>query len=289
MTIAARVHEAVARLMDAGVPADESRRDAALLARAVLGWDAAAWIARQHETAGDEFPRVFDSWIDRRCRREPVAYIIGEREFYGRPFRVTRAVLIPRPETELLVEEAIAALTALVGDERSASPLVVDVGTGSGCIAVTIALERPSARVIATEISEAALAVARDNADRLGAAGRVEFRAGSLLAGLSAAPDLIVSNPPYVSERDRWSLPAEVRDFEPDLALFAGLDGLDVIRPLVAAVGRVLAPGGRLLIEIGAGQAAAVTRLVAETPGLALSRIRLDLQGIPRIVVARRE
>jgi release factor glutamine methyltransferase len=275
--------------MDAGVSADESRRDAALLARAVLGWDAAAWIARQHETAPDDFPRVFDRWIDRRRRREPVAYIIGEREFYGRPFHVTPAVLIPRPETELLVEEAIAALGELVADGRFASPIVVDVGTGSGCIAVTLALEQPSARVIATEVSMDALAVARDNADRLGAAGRVEFRAGSLLASLSATPDVIVSNPPYVGEADRWSLPPEVRDFEPDLALSAGLDGLDVIRPLVAAAGRALAPGGRLLIEIGAGQAAAVTRLVAETPGLALSRIRLDLQGIPRIVVARRE
>ena len=284
MTIAARVEAAAEQLAGAGLQPEEARRDATLLARAVLGWDTAAWIVRQTEAASARFDRALSGFIDRRARREPVAYIVGEREFYGRPFRVTPAVLIPRPETELLVEETLAAL----GERAPHAPLVVDVGTGSGCIAIAIALEQAAARVVATDISDAALAVARDNAARLGASARIEFRLGSLLAGLTSSPDLIVSNPPYVGEPDRASLPADVRDFEPAVALFAGLDGLDVIRELIGAAARVLRPGGKLLLEIGADQARAVTRLIAHTPALTLSPVRRDLQGLPRVVVAER-
>ena len=284
MTIAARVQAAAEQLAAAGLQPEEARRDATLLARAVLRWDTAAWIAHQTEAASAGFDRALSGLIDRRARHEPVAYIVGEREFYGRPFRVTPAVLIPRPETELLVEETLATL----GERAANEPLVVDVGTGSGCIAIAIALEQPAVRVVATDISDAALAVARDNAARLGASARIEFRLGSLLAGLASSPDLIVSNPPYIGEADRASLPADVRDFEPAVALFAGLDGLDVIREVVGAAARVLTPGGKLLLEIGADQAGAVTRLVAHTPALTLSRVRMDLQGIPRVVVAER-
>jgi release factor glutamine methyltransferase len=283
VTIAASVHAAIRRLTAAGVPIDEARRDAALLARAVLGWDAAQWIARQQDEAAAGFTPAFTALIDRRARREPVAYITGEREFYGRWFRVTPAVLIPRPETELLVDETLAALRAPDGP---AAPLVVDAGTGSGCIAISIALEHPSARVVGTDVCGDALAIARQNASRLGA--RVELRQGSLLAGLTAAPDAIVSNPPYVSESDRPSLPPEVRDYEPGPALFAGLDGLDVVRELVRAAASALAPGGWLLMEVGAGQAPHVARLIGATPPLRLERVRLDLQSIARVVSARR-
>jgi release factor glutamine methyltransferase len=166
-------------------------------------------------------------------------------------------------------------------------PLIVDVGTGSGCIAITLALEWPSARVFATDISSAALEVARTNAEALGAT--VEFLQvidTELFPADLPAAGLIVSNPPYVSERDRASLMPDVRDFEPALALFAGDDGLEVIRALVPAAARALAPGGALVMEIGAGQAEDVIALAAGA-GFDLAAVRPDLQGIPRVLVAR--
>jgi release factor glutamine methyltransferase len=285
VTLAECVRAASGALVDAGLPAEESRRDAALLARHALGWNLTRWLADRDDEAPPGFARGLDALIRRRASREPVAYITGVREFYGRPFRVTPAVLIPRQETELVVEEALAVLAAYV--RPGARPLVADVGTGSGCLAVSLALEHPDARIVATDISADALEVARGNASALGAADRILFRAGPLLAGLDEAPDLIVSNPPYVPEADRPTLAPEVRDFEPDAALFSGLDGLDTIRALVPAASRALAPGGTLVMEFGAGQAPAVTRLVAEA-GLRLDRIRLDLQRIPRVVIASR-
>lgn len=283
MTFAECAHAAARLLIDAGFPPDESRRDASLLARAALGWTQVRWLTDEHGEAPSGFDQTLHALALRRARHEPVAYITGEREFFGRQFRVTPAVLIPRPETEILVEEAIAALDTL--RPRRQAPLVVDVGTGSGCVAVSVALECPQARVVATDISADALAIAQGNATALGAT-RIEFRRGSLLAGLDAAPDLIVSNPPYVAEADRPTLPPDVVGFEPGAALFGGLDGLDVIRDLVEVAGTSLAPGGALLMEIGAGQAPAVTRLVHATRRLSLARIRVDLQNIPRVVIA---
>jgi release factor glutamine methyltransferase len=163
----------------------------------------------------------------------------------------------------------------------------VDVGTGSGCLAVTLALECPAARVIATEVSEAALAVARDNARRLGAE-RIEFKHGSLFSGVAAPVDLVVSNPPYVAYAERASLPVDVVGYEPAGALFGGEDGLDVIRALVPAAGAALRPGGWLILELGLGQADAVERLIQATDALAVVRLRSDLQHILRVVVARR-
>ena len=285
MTLAERVRAAARRLEDAGLPADDSRRDAVLLARAVLGWSAADWLTRQHTPAPIGFDEPFQAFIGRRAAHEPIAYITGEREFYGRPFRVTPDVLIPRPETELLVEEALAEIAAR--GPGASPPRVVDVGTGSGCVAVTLALEAPATRVIGTDVSERALAVARANAASLDA--RVELCHGGLLASVSGPIDILVSNPPYVSEAERPTLSAEVGRYEPGTALFAGLDGLDVIRALLPDAARTLVPGGVLVVEIGAGQAPAVTRLVSATPGLHLVRIRADLQGIPRIVVSRRD
>lgn len=277
MTTGQSLDEAARVLAEAGFPADEARRDASVLARHALGWTMTEWAARLRDTAPEDLlPRLLEL-ARRRATREPVAYITGVREFFGRDFLVTPDVLIPRPETEGLVEEALS------GDAPSA---VVDVGTGSGCLAVTLALAWPAARVVATDVSAAALAVARRNADRLGA-GRVEFVETSLVPAGLAGIDLIVSNPPYIAAGDRLSLPEDVRGFEPATALFAGVDGLDVIRPLVRAAALVLRPGGRLILEIGAGQAAPVSDLVRHA-GLELVRLRPDLQGIPRIVVARR-
>ncbi|MFI5177239.1 MAG: peptide chain release factor N(5)-glutamine methyltransferase [Vicinamibacterales bacterium] len=288
MTCGECVARMVRRLVAAGRPEDDSRRDAVVLARWRLGWTAAQWLARASNEAPAGFEADLAPFIDRRARGEPVAYITGEREFFGRAFRVTPDVLIPRPETELVVEDALARLESSgTGAADRARPVIVDVGTGSGCLAVTLALERPAARVVATDISDAALDVARDNARRLGAE-RIEFRPGSLLAGVGTPVDLIVSNPPYVATADRASLPVDVVSYEPASALFGGDDGLDVMRGLVPTAAAALRPGGWLVMEIGLGQAVAVERLLEAGGGWTSIRIRPDLQQIPRVVAARK-
>jgi release factor glutamine methyltransferase len=269
-----------ARLIDAGIQPDNASRDADLLARLVLGWDLATWLAKRHEPATAAFSNEFKVLLTRRLAREPMAYIRGSQEFWGRDFTVTPAVLIPRPETELLVETAGEFL------KRLTQPSVVDVGTGSGCIAITLALEYPTATVRATDISEEALAVARANAARLGA--DVTFVAGSLLAGVPPPVDLIVSNPPYVAERVRAGLSREVRDHEPAVALFGGLDGWHTIRALLALTPGTLAPDGVLLMELGYGQSEDLAAEVDAVSGLRIESIRSDLQGIARVAVIRR-
>jgi release factor glutamine methyltransferase len=279
VTIAAATDAATQTLVDAGFPRNEARRDAAVIARHCLNWTLTDWAIRSREVAPPGFTdRLFES-IRRRATREPVAYVTGVREFYGRDFRVTNAVLIPRPETESLVEETLEILAG------SSPAFIVDVGTGSGCVAITLALECPSARVMATDVSAAALDVARANAQALGATG-VEFIETSLIPAAVTGLDVIVSNPPYVPQRHRASLPVDVRDFEPSVALFGGEDGQDVIGRLIAAARQTLKPGGSLIMEIGDGQAQAVTNAVAAS-GLHLTRIRQDLQNISRVVVAR--
>jgi release factor glutamine methyltransferase len=273
-------------LQAAGLTAEDARRDAGLLARFALGWDATTWLTRRKEPAPAGFEPAFEALIARRAHREPVAYITGTREFFGRPFLVTADVLIPRPETELLIEEALFLIRRTRSWNRTASPLIADVGTGSGCIAVTLALELPAARLIATDTSTAALDVARDNARRHGVADRIEFRHGPYFAGFASPVDLVVSNPPYVPERDRASLAPEVARFEPAGALFAGADGLDAIRALVPAAAAALQPGGGLIMEVGFGQADAV-RLIAEASRFDGVRFVQDLRDISRIVVGR--
>jgi release factor glutamine methyltransferase len=273
-----------ARLLErAGFSADAARLDAGVLARALLGWDQARWLADGRETAPAGFAAHLEAWVARRARREPVAYITGRREFYGRTFLVSPAVLIPRPDTETLVEAALACL-----DRMAAGALVADVGTGSGCLAVTLAAERPSIRVVATDISAAALDVARENARCLRVSDRIQFREGPLLAGAATPVDLIVSNPPYVREVERETLPADVVAFEPHGALFAGADGLDVIRLLADEASRSLSPGGRLAVEIGHDQADAVRALIDATAGLATQAVVTDIESRPRVVVAAR-
>ena len=282
-SLSAVVDQAAARLRQAGFAPAEARGDAALLARTLLGWDTAAWLARQVEAAPDDFRPRLAPLITRRAAHEPVAYLTGEREFFGRPFRVTPDVLIPRPETELLVEAALGLLAA-----RPAACRVLDVGTGSGCLAVTIACERPDARLTATDVSAAALAVAEENAVRHTVSGRIRWVHGSLVGPVAEPWDLIVSNPPYIARGDRDSLPPDVRDFEPELALYGGEDGLAVIRAIVQAARGALTPTGTLLLEIGAGQAEAVDRCFAETQAFGPRRRLPDLQGIARVIVADR-
>jgi len=272
-------------LAAAGLSPEDSRQDAALLARWTLGWSHAEWLSRQREAAADTFAEAYHTVIRRRANREPIAYITGTREFYGRSFRVTPDVLIPRPETELVVEEALALLAAL---PLSPAPRIADVGVGSGCLAVTIAMERPDAHLLAIDVSEAALRVAYENARTFGAASRIEFWRGAFLPRGVPPLDLVVANPPYVAERDRDQLSMDVRGFEPAQALFGGPDGLRVIRALVPEAATALRAGGWLVMEIGAGQADAVASLIADGDTLRLHHIRPDLQSIPRVVVARR-
>lgn len=277
-TLASIAATAAARLVSAGFPAETATFEAALLARHVLGWDEAQWIANRRDRAPDSgFDTALAALVARRAAREPVAYLTGTREFYGRPFAVTPDVLIPRPETELLVQEALAVLP------RDRSARVLDVGTGSGCIAITIALERPDVDVVATDRSPAALEVARRNAHALGA--RVTFVEADL-CGDARGVDVVVSNPPYVAARERETLDADVRDYEPPLALFGGEDGLDVLRRLIPAAAGALNPGGWLLLEIGAGQADLVRRLVTSST-LVWDAERRDWQDIARVVRAR--
>lgn len=275
--------------MQAGIAHDEAELDTELLAMHVLGWDPASLVTRWREPAPTGFAERYAGLTARREAREPTAYIVGAREFYGRLFEVTSACLVPRPETEELVTAALA-----IGDRLEAAPRIVDVGTGSGCVAVTLALEQPRARIVATDVSADALALARVNAVRLGAAG-VTFLRGSLVEAIrpperskGAEIGIIVSNPPYVPLRDREALQPEVREFEPPQALFAGDDGLAVIRRLVQQAAAVLRSGGWLLFEIGAGQAAEVEALV-DTRLWALRELRPDLQGTPRVAVLERQ
>jgi release factor glutamine methyltransferase len=271
------------QLADAGAEAGEAARDAELLLRHCLRWEAADWLAHRTDPAPATIAAAVMPLVARRAAREPMAYITGEREFWGRAFAVTPDVLVPRPETEGLIEAALAWRTA----ERQA-PRVIDVGTGSGCLAVSLALEWPDAHVWATDVSAGALATARRNAERHGVAGRLTWARGGLFAGLAGAFDLVVSNPPYVPDRDRATLPPEVADHEPAAALFGGPEGLDVIARLLEAAPGVLGSGGRLLVEIGFGQAEAVRALVQGVDALTLVDIRPDLQGIPRVLVADR-
>jgi release factor glutamine methyltransferase len=218
--------------------------------------------------------------VPRRRAREPIAYIVGEREFYGRPFRVGPSVLVPRPETEHLVERV------LVGVPEGGR--LLDLCTGSGCVGVTLACERDSFRVIATDLSEDAAQVARDNAEALGVGDRVEVRVGDLYAPSEGeAPFVaIVANPPYVRVAELAGLDADVRDHEPHVALVAGDDGLDVIRRIVAGAAARLAPGGLVALEIGAGQGDSVSRLLSAA-GFTEVAVHPDLSGIGRVVEAR--
>jgi release factor glutamine methyltransferase len=284
MTVHDLVRAASDRLLAAGLPPVSAAFDAEVLARLALGWNRAEYLARRGDPIPGDFREAYAALIERRERREPVAQIAGHREFWTRNFEVTRDVLTPRPETELLVEEALAWLAACARE----APRVVDVGTGSGCVAVTLALEMPGLEVTATDISPRALAIARRNAGRLGAAARVHFVRTNLLEGIAAGIDLVVSNPPYVPERHRHALSSEVRDYEPSEAVFGGGDGFDLIRSLVRQAAGRLAPRGRLLMEFGAGQDDDVRALVEEVPPLVVHAIRDDLQGIPRVALIGR-
>ncbi|MCI0482858.1 MAG: peptide chain release factor N(5)-glutamine methyltransferase [Candidatus Dadabacteria bacterium] len=225
----------------------------------------------------EEFYRL----LERRINNEPIVYITGEKEFYSRTFSVNRDVLIPRPETELLVEEALRTAVKI------GNPAILDVGTGSGCIAVTLACEKPGSRVVASDISRGALATARANAERHSTREEISFVIGSLTDPFQReAFDLVVSNPPYIPEAEYALLPPDVRDYEPRSSLVGGGDGLYYIRRLISGAGRVLKNGGWCLLEIGAGQSPDVIKLFEEARFSEISSIR-DINDIERVVRAQ--
>jgi release factor glutamine methyltransferase len=282
MTIHELVTGAQNRFVRAGISASLATLDAEVLARQVLGWDRARFLTDRHEPASSTFLLNYEHLVARRVRREPVPYILGVREFWGLEFEVSPDVLIPRPETELIVEEALSRVP------KDSSPLIVDVGTGSGCLAVTLAREIPAARVLATDLSPHALRVARRNASRHGVADRVQFIETSFLDGLEEAADLIVSNPPYVPSVSAPALTPEVRDYEPGVAVFSGEDGLDGLKVVIQAAALRLKAAGWLIIEFGYGQDDHVISIVGGVSALRLDSIRHDLQHIPRAAVIRR-
>ena len=256
------------------------RLNAETLLMFALGCDRAHLYAHpERELTSQELVRFKDA-LTRRRGGYPTQYITGHQEFWGLDFLVTPAVLIPRPETELLIEAVLPRAKQLV------NPRIADVGTGSGCIAITLAKELAEAEISATDISSSSLSLARENAQRLGVADRIQFHERDLLAGLPAASfDLIVSNPPYVGESEEDEVQLEVRKFEPRSAVFAGPRGTEIIQRLIPQGQTALAPGGWLLMEISGSIAAAVKALLHDWDEVSITN---DLQEIPRIAAARK-
>lgn len=262
----------------AGVP--EPRLDAERLLRYATGWDAAGLVVHSRDAVPSEELERYRRLVEQRAARRPLQHLIGIAPFWRQELRVTPDVLVPRPETEHVVEAALDRLAPLK------SPVVADVGTGSGCIALAIAGERADAQVHAVDLSPAALAVARENALRLGLGDRVRFHEGDLLAPLAGlALDLVASNPPYVAAEELATLAPEVRDHDPRMALVPPGDRCSVYRRLADEAREALKPGGTLIVEIGAGMRDEVATIL-EGAGLRVERTIPDLQGIPRVVIA---
>jgi release factor glutamine methyltransferase len=285
--VAQALQQATAALREAGI--ETPRLDAEVLLAHALGVDRARLLAQLHEPLAADVQRAFAQLIARRLRHEPVAYLVGHKEFYGLDFLVDRRVLIPRPETELLVERAIALGRELLGAHRP-SLTIADVGTGCGCIAVVLAVHLPRAQVFATERSPQALEVARENVGRHGVEDRVHLLCGDLLAPIPPEVhlDLIVANLPYVSWSELEALPRSIREYEPlEAALDGGEDGLVLIRRLLEGAPQRLRPGGAVLLEIGATQGPRVAEIARRRFPEAEIRVLPDLAGRDRVVEIR--
>lgn len=277
-SVAERLTAARRQLEAAGFAAADAALDAEVLGRHILSWDRADLIVRGRDPEPPGFAAQLDALLARRAAHEPVAQIIGRREFWGLDFEVTRDVLIPRPETEIVVEEALAFAAV------HPCHTIVDVGTGSGCLAVAIAHALPSVLALAVDVSAAALEVARRNAARHAVEDRVTLLQADVLDGVKGRFDLIVSNPPYVPEADAAVMQEDVVRYEPYTALFGGRSGFEVIERLLEQSADHLAPGGQLIVEFGFGQAEQI-RALAEGAGWRVVRVREDLQSIPRTIV----
>jgi release factor glutamine methyltransferase len=297
MEIGEALAQAVTQLRNEGV--DSPRLDSELLLAHVLDVNRAAVLAHPNQRLTPKALTRYRDLVDRRAHREPLAYILGHREFYGLDFSVNRHVLIPRPETELLVEHALKRVQGL-----GPRPWIVDVGAGSGAIAVTLAVHLPQARVYALDASSEALAVVAENAEHHGVSDRVWCLQGDLLEPLarlepttagSPAPswqgqaDLITANLPYVTTGEWRSLAPEIRAYEPRTALDGGADGLDLIRRLLATASPFLRPGSALLVEIGANQGETVTAMARRHLSPARIELHQDYAGLDRLVVVQKE
>lgn len=283
MMVSEAIRLAARRLSKAGVPYAEA--DAELLLRHASGWDRARLVMDADRELTPDVEGRFLALVEGRARRRPVQHLLGTQHFWRHEFVVTPDVLIPRPETEVLVETALELL------RETQAPLIVDVGTGSGCIALSLAAERPDALVHAVELSPAALLVARQNGRRLGLAERVLWHEGDLLEPvqeLAGQVMLVASNPPYVEAADVAGLMPEVRDHEPRLAIEPPGGCTALYARLAAQAFPLLAPGGWLAVEIGQGMEGEVTALLAAA-GFAIARVVPDLRSIPRTVVARKQ
>jgi release factor glutamine methyltransferase len=280
-TIREIVAAASDQLRGAGVTTS-ANLDARLLAQHVLGWDTARLLARAGEAAPAQFAATYAPLVARRAAREPLAYITGHREFFGLEFEVTPEVLIPRPETEIIVEAVLSSMptTQLF--------TMIDACTGCGNIAVAVAKQRNNARIVATDVSPAALEVARRNAARHGVETRVMFVEADLFEEVAGPVDVITANPPYVPQRSAPGLQPEVGRYEPHCALFGGDDGLEMVKRVITEAPPLLRPGGTLLFEFGLGQDVDVETLVKQSSELALVDLKRDLQGIARTVIAKR-
>lgn len=274
----ARQHLSAAAVADAGLEAE-------VLLRHLLGCDRARlYLAAESELSAAKLG-AYRRLVRRRAAREPTAYITGHREFYGLDFTVDRRVLIPRPETEHLVMETLAAAAAY--PPQKGMLRIAEAGTGSGAVAVTLAVHLPDAEIHAGDISKEALRVARGNARRHGVSGRIRFHHGDLLTGIPGKLDIVVANLPYVSAAEMAALEPEISRFEPSLALSGGKDGLKQIRRLVRAALPRLQPGGSLLLEIGEGQGQAVISHLRRHAAGAVITLTPDLAGKARVVNCR--
>jgi len=280
-TIATARHALAEKFRRAGI--DSADADARLLMAHVLGIDRAELMANGERALNGDEMKAIDALGERRLKREPVARIFGRKEFWSLSLQVSPAVLVPRPETETVIE---ATLDAVVRDALQTEKLrILDIGTGSGALLLALLSELPNAVGTGSDISAAALEVARANAERNDLAGRCTFVACDIAAGLQGSFDLIISNPPYVARGDIASLAPEVRDYDPALALDGGADGLNGYRAIAADARRLLAPDGKLIVELGAGQEPAVRALFTNA-GLTVAAARDDLAGIPRALSA---
>lgn len=274
LSVGRAMHTAAAFLTRQGVP--DAGRDVRYLMAAALGIERDRLILHEHDELSAEARGVFDGFVTARLGREPVARILGERLFYGRSFKVTPYVLDPRPETETLIEVALSEPFSEV----------LDLGTGSGCIALTLLAERPEATAIATDISPDAIETAGANAVRLRVLGRVHFERSDWFEAVGGTFDLIVSNPPYIHPEEMRDLAPEVERFDPKIALTDSVDGLSAYRRIAAQAPAHLSPGGRLIVEIGPTQGEAVSGLF-RAAGLTDVVIHKDLDGRDRVVAGR--
>jgi release factor glutamine methyltransferase len=276
-TVGTALEAAVRRLYAAGI--DSARLDARLLLGDVLQLESAELVAHPERPLAAPESERFRDLVERRCRHQPVSQLLARREFWGLTFRVTPDTLIPRPETETVVQAALAGIA-----DRGQALRILDLGTGTGCLLLALLHELPQATGLAIDRSPGALAVARANAEALGLAERAEFRLGNWTEGVTESFDLIVSNPPYITTPEMEQLAPEVARHEPHLALHGGRDGLDCYRAIASGLEGRLRPAGRLLLEIGAAQSDSVIAVFAAA-GFTCAARHNDLAGLPRCLV----